>query len=837
MKEKTAYIISLLSIMLCFSLPGVAQQTASVDEAIDATLHIAFETAGEKEYKTVQYALFKTENKATQVMEKMEAALALQRGDNGSIILTAWDDALKAQKVKFRKSKGNGEIRLHAYADMAVLITSYLPEDELTAEGAKFCVIPLKQGKTEYEHLFKSKVGEGVHSVDNVEVVGMNRDTISIRTAPAIDDGKNMYFKVHVELPEGYGSEEGRLVVQPVAVDCQNEDTLEYISGIVMEGRKYHKMQNRAMLFDYMKNDKVAYAYTPKLMWADEKIYIDTTLVYRKPERRKTYKIPFEVKIADMNHVYFSRKVSTGSCNGKNIFKFLDLGVAAADMDLQEFHIDAESTYSTKNQDLRLKFEVGKSILTTDSTNQKQLDALVEELKSYGDQLMEVKVEATASPDGGLETNRQLATDRTKVAAARVRNYLGKADLAYHVAQPKVFTWDDVAKELEQNDHAEVAQKVRGAMGSNGFGGDEKIKALAEYDSLIVPVLEGLRMMRVTYRYEKEHVMDETEVLQAYYQRKQSLLRGTGKDLSDGDYYNLFNIIRDSLEQDTLTMIAYRHILRHGGYDQIKFSMYVANRMAMLNQRRGKPDAEVLRPFINTRNRHITTKEEGERAQKNRREVLINQIITYFQTEERDSALSFCNYWFANDKDPKVERLKQYITFKEGFIRYATGQLDAVEAAKVEEAMNFVFSCAKDNRAIVYAEAHDLLGISMADAEKTVRQMDDDNAKKWYLMGIIYAAKEEEHMVGQRPEGFVPEYLAFFHHSFLLEPEYKWLYFNEGQVSDELREKYKYRKKDYAKYAEMFSNLVSLSERNGETLPDGEGEIEISGGDDDETDE
>lgn len=804
-------------------------------DALDATISVAFETAGEREYKTVQYALFKTENKATQVMAQMEAALSLQRGDNGSIILTAWDDAVKAQKVKFRKSKGNGEIRVHAYADMAVLITSYLPEDELTAESAKFAVITLKDGKAEYEHLFKSKVGEGVHSVDNVEVLGTNRDTITISTAPAIDDGKNLYFKIHVELPEGYGNENGRLIVQPVAVDCQTEDTVDYISGIVMEGRKYHAMQNRAMKFDYMKYDKVSYAYTPKLMWADEKIYIDTTLVYRKPERRKTYKIPFEVQIADMNHVYFTRKAATGSCNGKNIFKFLDLGVAAADMDLEEFHIDAESTYSTKNQDLRLKFEVGKSILTTDSVNQMQVDALIEELKSYGDQLMEVRVEATASPEGGLESNRQLATERTRVAANRVRGYLGKADLAYHIAQPRVYTWDDVAKELESQDKAELAQKIRGAMGANGYGGDAAIMSLPEYESDVVPVLESLRMMRVTYRYEKEHVMDETEVRQAYYQRKHALLRGTGKDLSDGDYYNLFNIIKDSLEQDTLTMIAYRHILRHGGYEQVKFSMYVANRMAMLNQRRGKPDADVLRPFINTRLRAVTTKDISDNAQKNRREILINQIITYFQMEERDSALSFCNYWFANDKDPKVERLKQYITFKEGFIRYATGQLDAVEAEKVQQAMEFVYGCARDNKAVIYAEAHDMLGISLADAEKLVREMEDGNAKKWYLMGIISAAKEEEHSVGTRAADYVPDYLAYFHHCFLLEPEYKWLYFNEGQVSDELREKYRYRRKDFAKYSEMFGRLVVLSD-NDSVATGEEGEIEISG-DDDETDE
>ncbi len=819
-------IFSIMIMLLLPLLGGSGMMLRAQNDAVDANVSISFETAGEKEYRTVRYALFKTENKARTVMKQLEEAVRAQRGDQGTIEMDAWDKAVAANKVKFRTSRGNGDFKVHAYPDMAVLVTSYLPEEELTIEDAQFAVITIREGQTDYVNVFKMQMDEGAHTIANVDVLGTNRDTISIKAAPAIDDGKRMYFKIHVDLPIGYASERSRLVVQPRAVDCQTEDTIDYISGLVYEGTEYHKLQNKRMLFNYNKYDKVAYAYVDKPLYSDEKVYIDTTLVYTKPDRRKSYKIPYTVQIADLNHIYFTRSAATGSCNAKNIFKFLDLGVAAADMDLEEFRIDAESNYDTKNQDLRLKFVVGKSELTADSTNMVQLNSLIQELRSYGEQLMEVRVEATASPDGGLEHNRRLAAERTRVAAARVRNYLGKVDIAFHTSQPKVYTWEDVARELELDNKAELATAVRQAMGQSGYGGDAEIAKLEGYESYIKPILERLRLMRVTYRYEREHVMDANEVTAEYYKRRNDLLRGRGKDFSDGDYYNLFHTITNPAEQDTLTMLAYRHVTKRGGYEQIKFSMYVANRMAMLNQRKGKPDSRVLAPFINQRLRAVATKEYGEKAQKNRREVLLNQIITYFQMEERDSALSFCDYWFGKDNDPKVEKLRKYITFKEGFIKYATHQLTPDEEKKVLEAMDYVISCAPDNKAVIYTEARDILNVPENVALNLINGLADDNPKKWYLRGIIEADREEKRLGERRSATYIPLYLAYFNHSFELEPSYKWLYFYDGQVSDELRERYKYSKKNKVRYREMFNEKVTL---NAEQTVDNGEMIEISG--------
>ena len=199
--------------------------------------------------------------------------------------------------------------------------------------------------------------------------------------------------------------------------------------------------------------------------------------------------------------------------------------------------------------------------------------------------------------------------------------------------------------------------------------------------------------------------------------------------------------------------------------------------------------------------------------------------------EERDSALSYCNYWFANDNDPKVERLKKYIKFKEGFVKYATHQLPPAEEQEVLDAMNYVISCAPDNKAVIYTEAREILNVPNSVCQELVAAMDDENPKKWYLRGMLEADLEEQRLGEPKKPDYVPNYLAFFNHSFELEPSYKWLYLADGQVSDKLREKFKYSKKKKERYHEIFNNLVTLKNDVGGASDD---VIEISGDDDEE---
>lgn len=55
---------------------------------------------------------------------------------------------------------------------------------------------------------------------------------------------------------------------------------------------------------------------------------------------------------------------------------------------------------------------------------------------------------------------------------------------------------------------------------------------------------------------------------------------------------------------------------------------------------------------------------------------------------------------------------------------------------------------------------------------------------------------------------YIPLYLALFYKSFTIDPALRLTYFTDGQVSDSLRDKYKYRKRDIPKYNELLDEFL-----------------------------
>lgn len=821
--------------MLLFAVSNTLM--AQDDGPFTASVKVQFKEADEIKVKPLRYALFKTTNKANEVMGVLKAAAGeLSAGTN----LNAWDEAIAKHKLSFKKSKANGTFNVRVlYPGMALLVTSLDPDDDLSYDDAEFFIIETVAGQTEYVKIVEKKLDfGGLHKIDEVTVKGESKDTAAITPAPPLDDGINCYIPIHVHLPAGTVAGDSRLIIQPYAVECETGDSVDYVKGLCYEGAEYHELQDRRMGYNYRKNDKLKEYYSSnRILNLNTPVDIDTTVVYRKRTRGMDYKFPFYVEVADYHHIYYSHVATTSSCTKKNYYKFLNLAVSQADMDLDEFATQAEENYETKNQDIKLRFQVGKSLLIQDAINDSIRDTFIEELKSYGDLLMQVSVEATASPDGGYEANRKLAAGRLDVASDVIRRGLGKADIKFTKQAPKVYSWDDVAKQLDSEGNSDKADSLRTAMTS----GEGAIRVLPFYDSYIVPILESMRRMRCTYAYERKHIMTGSEVAAFYYEHKQDLIDGKVR-LSEGDYYNLFDVIEDKEDQDIITRLAYRQVTKDYGYENMKFAMYCANRYAILCMKEGKADLNILRPFINTRSSRVQDRpnRNSDVAQKNRREILINQILMYYMKDERDSAQSYMNFWFgkaSEQSNAKVAKLRTFISFKDRFIKCVTGQMSQSETASYLTEMEEVLASHKDNRAIFYCEATPelmtlkQLGLTQSLVDSLVNAMDDDNAKKWYMKGILAARQEEMKPSHAGNENYVPDYLCYFHHSFQLDPSYKFYYFNDGQISDDMRKKYLYKKKNFAKYEAKFKNLVTIDESVGSQK---EEDIMVSGDDDDD---
>ena len=334
-----------------------------------------------------------------------------------------------------------------------------------------------------------------------------------------------------------------------------------------------------------------------------------------------------------------------GSCLTYDPFKFLDFSVASAEIPLTpEFKEDAKAMYDEHQQVLDLRFLQGKDILIDDSLNESQRETLVKDLNSYGDKLVQIEVQGGSSPEGSIERNTILANQRADRAIDMLRGRVSGAVRRVRLA-PKIYTWDDVVAALEKMGNSEITETVSNTVKNNKpnevYG---ILKNLPFFEQYIVPVLQRQRMMTFKYLVQRVHVMDADEAKAEYFRNKQLYMRGE-KHFSNGDFYNLFATITDSAEVDDITRLAYKHLTSQPAWRQLPIAPYVANRMAIINNRRGTPDPEKYQQYLDELDKYLA--EKSKRA----KEPNVDNV-PYF--------LAFFQHCF--DLDPK---LKKYY-FNEG---------------------------------------------------------------------------------------------------------------------------------------------------------------------------
>lgn len=837
--------------------------TANAQNVVIGTCRTTIIKSNDKKHETVSFHIYKNKRQAENARNILKTAATAEEQPDATG--NEWNNAITKLGITWSKSRPNGQFKFEAFEGQAILV--HYTDNVIHLLD----IVNVEKGKTEYQIEMKDE-----KSLRDVEVRGKNKFTgPRIKKVPGQDNGFEVSLNVNLELPEGWAGDNSRLIIQPMAIDCQTEDTVSYLTPLVYEGAKYHELQDKRMAFDYDGNDSLAQYYHPSPVLNGQYLRIDTQVVFRKPDKDKTYKGVYYAILEDYHHVYYNNGgEGTGSCLSFRPLKFLDFTMAAEDIPLtEEFKENAEQRAHDVTRTLNIKFVTGKSELTPDSANMEEFGKMGRELKSYGNLLFSVKVTGSSSPEGSRERNAALARERTNFAAGILRRAVRGQDASVST-ETKIFTWENVVTQLAARD------TTKASMLNNLISGQPdpnmaypQIKNLPFYESDIEPILASMRNMKCSYQYIDKRVLTPEEAVETYYTHKKDFISGAKDDLSDGDFYNLFNEITDSAEVDTLTMIAYRHMVRQDGYEVLKMSPYIANKMALLNIRRGMPDLEVLRPFIDwkvqavDKERHI---DAYTSSVINRHEILINQAIQYFQELKLDTAETLID--FVGSKTVKSAQLSQVLFFVRNIFLGIGGQLDGDDAAKFEQAFNMVLNTNKDNRAILFSELHESLGKTRKDVEPIIDKMDDNNPKKWYLKGIIWskeAGKEpkighddttgddlgngfrlmsEDELsimmitdpkkyaeynlyVKEHPEeaealrnpkqqveddgiklDSIPHYLAYFQHSFDIEPKYKRYYFNEGNIPDETRKIYKYKKKNIPAYRKLFKLLMEQRE-------------------------
>lgn len=713
-------------VYLWLPLQAVAQDAVGVTVKGKVTIHN--KENGKDINERVWYAML-TKADAQEAKAAFDR-LTGDRGGNDMNVDLAMEDQVKRLKKKYgfvdkNTTKRSGRFEIPTATTLCLLF--------LTGTESKVSdIIEVVEGKTEYNVVIN------VQRLEGTEVVGRQGERESIGGGTGDPDDGNEYFRVRLNIPKGWGKDNARLIVQTFAVNCQTEDTLENCTPLVYEGVKYHDLQDKRMNYDYFTYDSLRHAYqqsTP--LENDEWIRIDTTIVYKKTDKNSSFRGPFTYALEDYHHVYKTGEWS-GTCLRERPFKFLDFTPALNEIELtEEFKEEAQSQFGQENRDLQLRFVLGKDELDSDSMNTVNLQKLVDELRSYGNKLVSPKIQGMASPDGGMKVNQALALRRAQRAASLIQPYLPNGVRVNSTSS--VYTWMDVADALAKKGKTDEAEQVR-AIASRTETPDRELRQLEFYDQEVVPVLESMRAMRASYQYIRAKVLTADEAVEEYYQNKTQYQEGK-KHFSNGDYWNIFNNLTDSVEIDTLTMIAYRHITQDPEYaTENIIAPYVCNRVALMNLKNGTPNARILEPFIDLSRQGINARkpiDEMLTITVNRKEILMNQAVTYYQEMKMDSAMYFVR-WLkrANVKDPAIDNLERFMDLKR--LHYISFRNSEQERA-YEDAKSFVLGTSDENKAILYSEIPDW---GMTDeAMKFVDKMPDTSPKKWYLKALLWVDK------------------------------------------------------------------------------------------------
>lgn len=762
----------------------------------------------------VQYCLMKY-NDARDAERLLKDAISKENDpknmDPGQYLTSAMNQVEKKYEREFNSSQVNGCFSVSAKNGMAFLII-YIEKDANNPKrlfpGSYPEVVEIKGTDTEYE----VDLREAVTSLDEFEKTGKGKKRkIGGKT---IDLGAFGSCQITLSFEKGEVTENDRLYLQPCLIDCQTEDTVLRLDPRVFEGYRYHSLQNKRKGFDYFKHDPVAPFYVSDNEYDKAKYHHPNAVLdsqkefeytysekYKKPDPKKNYRVGYTIVIEDFTHVKDTRVDESGSCLIFSPFKFLNYNFAIPNLNIEDFKPQSQGRFKQHNEELHLVFETGTDVLVKDSTNTALLNKLTDELKSHGQRLWEIKVGGAASPEGNIERNKKLAQLRAEFAERYLRKYVSVSINKYPI---KVYTWENVADELTKKGlHLESAE-VRNIASQYANGNPtEAMKALPYYVSSIEPILSNMRNMRFTYIVEKKKQMNSQEVVDFYYENKEKLK--AGKEVLDHDeLYKLYCAINNEVEEDTITDIAYKNMLKERDYEKINFNTYIANRKAVSCIKQGTPDMTILQPFIDLNN--VVTIDRWVVANErwvNKKELLLNQAIMGFQAMDTTSMGISDHILTEMIKDGELhEKIAHY---KNLIYYYLDSGKTPEQEELADQAMAYVLATSDENKAVLYTELREELNKSFFAAESEVNKLADDNPKKWYLKGMLAAQKA----LGATPKGEVPVFLAYFQHSFDLNRGYRRLYFKEGNVDDKVRKVFPYIGKDANKYRAKFKQLVT----------------------------
>lgn len=547
--------------------------------------------------------------------------------------------------------------------------------------------------------------------------------------------GNRFYPYNSFVIPENQGNTYSRLIIQPYVLNCENNDTVAFLRPLVYDGKEFHRTQLRKMGYDWERDPLAPYVNAQPL--TDERMLIEWQDTVVVPDAMVNYSCYADFCIEDYNNVPFRKLFQLNTCENKRPLKFLDYQLSSYALDLSRFPERAQVEKHQTEDQVELSFEISSDQLTDDPKNQQNLNRIGEKLKQIlnepGAMLKEFHLIGTASPEGSLQLNQQLAEKRMKRVQTDIMQLIPAylTQRIYQHPQAKVASWMEVVDLMEADGKLELAEQIREVLDRNPGqinAQGKQIRQLATYKKEVVPYLERLRQVKYKCSYDIYREPTDEEVLAKY---RAEGLQGL---YTRYEYWKLFQMLNEGAELEALAKKAYQESL------EMKQPWVVpGNLLATSYLKRDTVDTQVLEPLIDrtvfTVNYERTNPNTGRKELVNPIEVVANQLTMYIRKGDFENASVMAK--LIPDSETAYQLPKAYAWALGGYFR-ADGSSEAADE-RAHRTFETICQSSDRNAIVMYLALETPEGNQTA--EQLLSHQNQQDALTWYLKAIVAARK------------------------------------------------------------------------------------------------
>lgn len=364
------------------------------------------------------------------------------------------------------------------------------------------------------------------------------------------------------------------------------------LDPVVYDGKNYSILIRRGQTCGQTEEERGK--YTPYARDLDKKTYSDTLAVYRDICRIENpdelYATRIAVSVSAFCHKLFADTVNAFS-GITYPMRMFDLSVASYDLG-DEYAPEQEVLNFQESGEVNLSFRVNDAnIYESDGNNGRELRNFRKMLdgieKNPTKELSVFNIYGYSSPEGSLEHNAKLASERMKSAVEAILKNISKESLGrIEVKYGGVVTpWDSVSEHLKRDGEILIAADLEALMASCGHDHDEISKKIrySKHFPFIRTYLPRFRRVEYTYRYTELRSLNIEEITDLYNRRE---------TLTGSEYWRYLRSQRN-LSPEELEALLREALEQHPDL------MIAANNLAVMLNRDNRADTTLLLPFLN----------------------------------------------------------------------------------------------------------------------------------------------------------------------------------------------------------------------------------------------